>query len=152
MFYIFITALIVLLDQISKLFAIKFLKGQNPYIIIEKYFELRYVENYGAAFGILQQRRVLFLIITTVVLIIIFAFLYKNHQYLSTISKFAISLFLGGAIGNFIDRIRLGYVVDFLRVNIIPNYDFPVFNIADTFVVIGTILIVFIVVFDKYEI
>ena len=151
MLYIFITALIVILDQISKLFAIKYLKGQNPYIIIEKHFELRYVENYGAAFGILQQKRILFLIITTIVLILIIFFLYRNYRYLSTISKFALSLFLGGAIGNFIDRIRLGYVVDFLRVNIIPNYDFPVFNIADTFIVIGTILIVFIVLFDKYE-
>ncbi|MDD2446579.1 MAG: signal peptidase II [Tissierellia bacterium] len=151
MLYIFITAIIVLLDQISKLFAIKYLKGQAPYVLIEKHFELRYVENYGAAFGILQQKRILFLIITTVVLLLIILFLYKNNKYLSTITKFALSLFLGGAIGNFIDRIRLGYVVDFLRVNIIPKYDFPVFNIADSFIVIGTILIVLIVIFDKYE-
>lgn len=152
MLYIILTALIIAFDQISKVMAIKYLKGQEPYVIIKNYFELRYVENYGAAFGILQQKRIIFIIITTLVLLFILIFLYNNYYKLTVISKLSISLFLGGAIGNFIDRVRLGYVVDFLRVNILSFYDFPVFNIADVFIVSGTILIIFIVLFDKYEV
>jgi signal peptidase II len=150
--YILLTAIIIAVDQITKFVAINQLKGQEPYVIIKNYFELRYVENYGAAFGILQQRRILFIIITSIVLLFLVFFLYKNYKTLSEISKFSIALFLGGAIGNFIDRIRLGYVVDFFRVNIFNIYDFPVFNIADIFIVCGTILIIYIVLFEKYEI
>lgn len=151
MIYFFITLFTVIIDQVSKLFAVRYLKGQKPLIIIDKHFEFRYVENYGAAFGILQQKRMLFIIITTLVLIAIFIFLLRNYRYISNIARLAIALFLGGAIGNFIDRVRLGYVIDFIRINILPTYDFPVFNLADTFIIVGTILIIFIVIFDKYE-
>ncbi|WFA09826.1 signal peptidase II [Tissierella sp. Yu-01] len=151
MIYILLTALIIAFDQVSKFAAIKYLKGQEPYVIIKNYFELRYVENYGAAFGILQQKRIIFVVITTLVLIFILVFLYRNHNTLTVMAKLSISLFIGGAIGNFIDRVRLGYVVDFIRVNIFNIYDFPVFNIADIFIVSGTILIIYIVLFDKYE-
>ena len=144
-------ALIVLIDQISKFAAIKYLKDQNPIVIIKDYFELHYVENYGAAFGILQQMRVLFIIITSMVLLFVIVYLFKNHQNLTGIAKVSIALLLGGAIGNLIDRIRLGYVVDFLRVNLIRSYDFPVFNVADMAIVVSTIFIVYVVLFDKYE-
>lgn len=143
--------LIVLMDQFTKFQAIKYLKDQKPYVIIKDYFELHYVENYGAAFGILQQMRVLFLIITSLVLLFIIFYLFKNHQNLTVLAKFSIMLLLGGAIGNFIDRARLGYVVDFLRVNVTKSYDFPVFNIADMAIVVSTIFIVYVVLFDKYE-
>lgn len=144
--------LIVLVDQFTKFQAIKYLKDQKPYVIIKDYFELHYVENYGAAFGILQQMRVLFLIITSLVLLFIIFYLFKNHQNLTVLAKFSIMLLLGGAIGNFIDRARLGYVVDFLRVNVTKSYDFPVFNIADMAIVVSTIFIVYVVLFDKYEV
>lgn len=143
--------LIVLIDQVSKFAAIKYLKNQNPIVIIKDYFELHYVENYGAAFGILQQMRVLFIVITSIVLLFVIVYLFKNHQNLTVIAKLSIALLLGGAIGNLIDRIRLGYVVDFLRVNLIRSYDFPVFNVADMAIVVSTIFIVYIVLFDKYE-
>lgn len=151
MIYILLTALIIVLDQISKFGAVKYLKGQEPYVIIKNYFELRYVENYGAAFGILQQKRIIFIIITTLVLAFMLVFLYRYYSRLTLMAKFSISLFIGGAIGNFIDRVRLGYVVDFFRVNIFNLYDFPVFNVADIFIVCGTILIIYVVLFDKYE-
>ena len=143
--------LIVLMDQFTKFQAIRYLKDQKPYVIIKDYFELHYVENYGAAFGILQQMRVLFLIITSLVLLFIILYLFKNHQNLTSLAKFSIMLLLGGAIGNFIDRARLGYVVDFLRVNLTKSYDFPVFNIADMAIVVSTVFIVYVVLFDKYE-
>lgn len=150
--YFLITLSIIILDQVTKLLAIKCLKNNYPIVIIKDYFELRYVENYGAAFGILQQRRWFFIIITSFVLIFLIIYLVKNHNSLSNILKLSTYMLLGGAIGNLIDRIRLGYVVDFLRVNIIKLYDFPVFNIADIFIVIGTILIVYIILFEKHQV
>lgn len=152
MTFIFLPLGIVLLDQLTKFFATIYLMAGNPYIIIKDHFEFRYVQNYGAAFGILQQKRLFFIIITLAVVLFIGYYLYRNFDKLSSISRFSISILLGGAIGNLIDRIRLGYVVDFLRVNIIKSYDFPVFNVADMFIVVGTILIVYVVIFDKYEI
>lgn len=152
MAFLILALSIIGLDQVTKYFAVLHLKGQEPFIIIRHHFEFRYVENYGAAFGILQQKRVFFIIITSIVILGIIYYLYKNFNTLTTIAKFSITLLLGGAIGNLIDRIRLGYVVDFIRVNIIKSYDFPVFNFADIFVVVGTILICYIVIFDKYEI
>ena len=65
--------------------------------------------------------------------------------------KVALTMLLAGAVGNFIDRVRLGYVIDFIHVNFGKFYDFPVFNIADSFIVISTILIVYMVLLNKYE-
>lgn len=152
MIFILLPIIIVILDQLAKSAAVKYLMDKAPYIFIPGHFEFRYVRNYGAAFGILQQKRIFFIIITSVVILFIIYFLYKNFSSLSWLTKFSVSLLLGGAIGNFIDRIRLGYVVDFIRVNLFKSYDFPVFNIADMFIVVGTILIVFVVLFDKYEV
>ena len=146
-----LTAIIVILDQISKLAAIKYLKGNSAYVIIENFLQFTYVENYGAAFGILQNKRTLFIIITLIVVFGLTIFLAKSYHYVTFTGRIALALFLGGAIGNFIDRIRLGYVVDFISVRLLNKYDFPVFNIADIFIVIGTILIVILVLFDKYE-
>ncbi len=140
---------IVIFDQVTKLLAVKYLMGQAPYVFIPGHFEFRFVKNYGAAFGILQQKRIFFIIITTIVILFIIYFLFRNYNSLSKFAIFSISMLLGGAIGNYIDRIRLGYVVDFIRVNLIKSYDFPVFNVADIFIVVGTILIVYVVLFDK---
>ncbi len=143
---------IIVLDQLTKNLSTKYLSGQAPYIIIPEHFEFRYVKNFGAAFGILQEKRIFFIILTTLVILFIIYFLYKNFATLNLVTKIAILMLLGGAIGNYIDRVRLGFVVDFIRLNLIKSYDFPVFNIADIFIVCGTILIVYVVLFDKYEI
>ena len=143
---------IVILDQISKFAAIKYLKNQKPYIIIDNFFQLHYVENRGAAFGILQHRRTFFIIITLVFIIFLTFYLIKYYHHLSKLSKIAFGMLIGGAAGNLIDRIRFGYVVDFISFKLINRYDFPVFNIADICIVISTILIVFMVLFDEFEI
>ncbi len=143
---------IVILDQISKFAAIKYLKNQKPYIIIDNFFQLHYVENRGAAFGILQHRRTFFIIITLVIIIFLTFYLIKYYHHLSKLSKIAFGMLIGGAAGNLIDRIRFGYVVDFISFKLINRYDFPVFNIADICIVISTILIVFMVLFDEFEI
>ena len=146
-----ITILIIALDQISKYAAVKYLKGNSSYIIIKDFLQLHYVENYGAAFSILQGRRIFFVIITSIVIVGIAFFLVKSSYNLNRTMEISLVILLGGAIGNLIDRIRLGYVVDFISVKFGKGYDFPVFNIADMAVVIGTSLIMLMILLNKYE-
>lgn len=143
--------LILLLDQLTKYFAVKLLMNGEPYVIIKGFLQLEYVENFGAAFGILQNRKIFFIIITLVVIIAVIFYLKRNYYYINRPMKAALTMLLAGAVGNFIDRVRLGYVIDFVHVNFGKFYDFPVFNIADSFIVISTILIVYMVLFNKYE-
>lgn len=147
-----LTIIIIILDQISKYAAVKYLKNQKPIVIIKDFFQFNYVENRGAAFGILQGKRLLFLVITITVILIIAFYLFKYYNQMSFITRFSFAMLMGGAIGNLIDRIRLGYVIDFISVRLINKYDFPVFNIADICVVVSTVLIVYLVLFDKLEI
>lgn len=131
--YIIVLAVLIL-DQISKILALKYLKPINSIPIIKDILHLTYVENRGAAFGILQNQKLFFIIITIVVLGFIWFYTYYNR--LNKIMIFGFSLIASGAIGNLIDRIRLGFVVDYFHV-----LNFPVFNIADSAVVVGTILV-----------
>lgn len=147
-----ITFLIIVLDQISKHMAVKYLKGKSSYIIIKNFFHLHYVENFGAAFGILQNKKAFFIIITSIVIIGITFFLVRNSHSLNKWMKIALAMLMGGAIGNLIDRIRLSYVIDFISIKFGRFYDFPVFNIADIFIVIGTFLIMIMIGFNKHEI
>lgn len=149
--YLIIVSLIVVLDQITKYLAVKHLKGQKPYIIIENFLQLDYVENSGAAFGILQDRKIFFVIITTLVIIAITITLFKYSYKFNNLMIAGLLMILGGTIGNFIDRIRLSYVIDFLSVKFGRNYSFPVFNVADMFIVIGTFLIMLMVSLNRYE-
>lgn len=150
MTFIFIS-FIVLLDQLSKLAAIKYLKNKSPYIIINNFFEFNYVENRGAAFGILKHKRMLFIVITLIVILFLTIYVIKNYKSLNRLTTFAISLLIGGAAGNLIDRIRFGYVVDFISFRFFNKYDFPVFNIADICIVISTGIIVLLVMFDQFD-
>ncbi|SCG83521.1 signal peptidase II [Proteiniborus sp. DW1] len=150
MLYAIISLVVVLLDQVTKFYAITSLKGNAPIVIIENFLQFNYVENFGAAFGILQNKKIFFIVMTTVVVIGIIIYI-KTNTNLTTIMKIALSMVIGGAIGNLIDRIRLGYVVDFIDVNFWGLYDFPVFNIADSSIVIATIFICYLVIFNKYE-
>ena len=135
----------VVLDQITKFWAVGTLKGKAPIVLIEGALEFRYLENRGAAFGMMQGGRTFFLIITPIVLASIIYILYK----LPAESKYKILAFLldciaVGAVGNMIDRIWLNYVVDFIYFSLI---DFPIFNVADIFVsvssVVGAVLLLF---------
>ncbi len=147
-----LTLVLIIMDQLSKYAAIKYLKNQKPLVIIENFIQFNYVENRGAAFGILQGKRVLFLIITITVVLVIGLYLVKYYYQMTPLTRVSFAMLMAGAIGNLIDRVRLGYVVDFISVKLINRYDFPVFNIADICVVISTIFIVYLVLFDKLEI
>src|SRR5690554_2512225 len=110
-----IIAIIVLIgiDQFVKYLTVLYLQGNPPYIVIDNVFSLTYVENRGAAFGLLQNQRIFFLIFTILILSIVFYYYLKiprtkRYFFLRTI----LVIFFAGAIGNWIDRLRLSYVID----------------------------------------
>ncbi|HZX21571.1 MAG TPA: signal peptidase II [Clostridia bacterium] len=131
--YILIITILVL-DQLSKILALKYLAPAGSIPIIKNVFHLTYVENRGAAFGILQNQKLFFVIFALLALGFIWFYAYNNR--LNKVMVYGLGLVVGGVIGNLIDRVRLGFVVDYLHI-----MNFPVFNIADSAVVIGVILI-----------
>ncbi|MTI47751.1 MAG: signal peptidase II [Firmicutes bacterium] len=149
MLYI-IFLLIVALDQMTKYLAVEKLMGQSPFVIINNFLQFNYVENFGAAFGIMQNKQTFFIIITVIIFVAIIIFMKLNNN-LNKIMKISLVMILAGAIGNLIDRIRLGYVVDFVDVKFGNFYDYPVFNIADSSIVVATLIIIYLVLTDKYE-
>lgn len=144
----FFVVLLVMMDQLSKFFVVSFLKGQSPYILIEGFLSFYYIENRGAAFGILQNSQILFSIITIVVLLGLMIYLIKNYKSSSLATKISLTLIIAGAIGNFIDRLRLKYVIDFISFRMF-GHDFAVFNLADSFIVIGTIIVMILVILHE---
>ena len=129
----------VLLDQLIKLWAMKSLMPIGTFPIIKNVFHLTYVENRGAAFSILQNKT-FFLVTITSVALIIAAYLLFRGKIKGSFLQASVALIISGGVGNLIDRIRLGFVVDYLDFRLI---NFPVFNLADCFVVVGTFLILF---------
>lgn len=141
-----VVILIILLDQASKFFANEYLSGGAAVSLIPNVISLRYHENRGAAWGILADHRWVFMSISIVAILAIFLFLiYTSKQKTSFLFRLSLSFFLGGGIGNMIDRIALGYVIDFLQFDFI---DFPIFNVADSFITIGACLMIFYLVAD----
>ncbi len=136
MLYI-IGVLTVILDFITKRIAVMKLKPVRSIPIIDRVFNLTYVENRGAAFGILQNKQWLFIVLSVIILIFL-VFIYRNIKRRTLWLKIGVALIFGGAIGNFIDRLFIGYVVDFLDFCLI---NFPVFNVADIAVCVGAGLI-----------
>lgn len=136
-----IAALLIFIDQLTKNLAVAHLKGQESIVLWKGVFELRYLENRGAAFGILQNQRSFFLILTGIVLlVIIYVYLKRipNERHFLWLNLIAI-LFFAGAIGNFIDRFVQDYVVDFFYFCLI---DFPIFNVADIYVTVAAFLLI----------
>ena len=122
----------IFLDRITKLWAIGRLKGQEAITLIPGALEFRYLENSGAAFGILQNQKTFFLIMTTIVSLALLYVLFRmpsDKKYL--ICHIGGSVLLAGALGNYWDRMFYDYVVDFIYFSLI---DFPIFNVADIYV------------------
>ena len=146
-YYIIYSAVIaggIALDQLSKLLAVKLLAPVGSVPILEGVLHLTYVENKGAAFGMLADHRWVFMSISTVAIIAIALHLYSGKNT-SKLYTSALMLIVSGGIGNMIDRIALGYVVDFIDFALI---DFAVFNIADSLVCIGAGLLILSLVLD----
>lgn len=146
MIYLFVI-LFVVLDQVTKCAASKYLIHNS--IKIFDWFKLDYVENRGAAFGFLDGKQTFFIVVTVFVLVFLAFFIYKYYSSLSTLEVLASILLFSGAIGNLIDRVVQGYVVDFISVRIFNVYDFPVFNFADIYVTFA--VIVYLISVLKYE-
>jgi signal peptidase II len=141
--------ILVAIDQLTKKWAVVTLKDAEPIVWIPGVFELHYLENEGAAFGILQGQKIFF-VIMTVIVCIVFLILYlrmnTNRYYLPL--RLTILLLLSGAVGNFIDRVSNNYVVDFFYFKLI---NFPIFNVADIYVVCAVILFAFFLLFYYKE-
>lgn len=135
-----IIILLIALDQISKLVVLNQLADGTVVDIIPGFFRLLYVENRGAAFGILQEGRPLFIVITLAVIAFLLYGIYFKRGEVKGMLRVALVLILAGAVGNFIDRLRLHFVVDFLSFRFF-GHDFAVFNLADAMIVVGTILL-----------
>lgn len=138
MIYYLIALAVVAIDQITKWVVANNMKLGEQIPLIENLLYITSHRNRGAAFGILQDQMWLFFIVTIVVVVGIVYYLQTQVKYAGT--GIAFGLILGGAIGNFIDRLFRGEVVDFIDVKII-GYDFPIFNVADSCLVIGVILL-----------
>lgn len=141
--------ILIILDQITKYFAVLKLKDAPAIPIITDVFELEYLENRGAAFGILQGQKTFFVILT-IIMLIIMIYLYihlpleKHFGYMRII----LILLISGAIGNFIDRCMNNYVVDFFYFKLI---NFPIFNVADIYVSVATVALVLLFLFYYKE-
>lgn len=134
----------VALDQYTKWLAVSHLQ-EHSIPLIDGVFELRYLENRGAAFGMLQNQQTFFLIIGIITLIIVgFIYIRMPHTKKYLPLRICMVSIVAGAIGNMIDRIRLGYVVDFLYFRLI---DFPIFNVADIFATVATFGLIILLLF-----
>ncbi|MCD8222582.1 MAG: signal peptidase II [Clostridiales bacterium] len=145
--WIILSGILVAADRWTKSLAVLFLQNREPVVVIPGVFELLYSENRGAAFGVMQGRQMVFLVIAAVVLAVSFYAMWnlpdfskKRYHWL----KICICMITAGAVGNMIDRIACGYVVDFLYVALI---DFPVFNVADICVTCAAFLLVALMMF-----
>lgn len=140
--------LLILLDQWTKILAVSKLSAKE-YVLIPGVFEFRYINNPGAAWGILSGQRLIFIVLTIIICSIIVFFYVKTpkeKKYLPLLVTMI--LLFSGAIGNFIDRVKLGEVRDFLYFSLI---DFPIFNVADCYVVVAAILLCVLVLFVYKE-
>ncbi len=141
--YLTISAVVIVLDQVTKWLMVSWLALYET-VAVMPYFNLTMAHNYGAAFSFLAQaggwQRWFFIVLAVVISIVLIVWLakLKPHAKLEAIS---LSLILGGAIGNVIDRIVYGYVVDFLDVYIGSSH-WPAFNVADSAICIGAVLLI----------
>ena len=126
----------VLVDQVSKLLIVKYLDPTEPFVIWKGVFRFTYVENDGAAFGMLADHRWIFMILSIVAILALLFYLWKWPPD-SKWACVAIAIIAGGGIGNMIDRVRLGYVIDFLDFYLFPEVWMWVFNVADACVCVG---------------
>lgn len=141
--------ILIALDQLTKFLIVKFLEVGESIKVISNFLYITSHRNQGAAWGILQGKMWLFYIVTIVVLVILFMF-FKNEGYGRPDVQLGLSLLIAGSIGNFIDRLFRGEVVDFVDTYIF-SYNFPIFNVADAALTIGVIVLIIVILFEGKE-
>lgn len=137
------------LDRISKIYALNNLKDHPSVSVISGYLELHYLENTGAAFGFLKNQKSFFILVGCVILIACIYVMVKTpakKKYI--IGHIILSMIITGAIGNMTDRLLYNYVVDFIYVSVV---NFPIFNIADIYITIATVIAIFVILFYYKE-
>lgn len=144
----FMIVVIVIIDQVTKYFAVNYLCGKPAIQFIKGFVEFVYAENTGVAFSMLSGGRWFFTILTFIVVIACLVYMYKGKAQKNLWLYWSLGVVISGAIGNLIDRVRFGYVVDFIN----PTFvDFAVFNIADCAVTLGALSLVAYLVFDMFK-
>lgn len=147
--YLLITALTIIVDQITKQLAVTYLKPIDTKPLIEGVLHLTYLENTGAAFGMMKDHRWVFMTTSTIAVVAILVFMMGwYNKFHDPLLFTGLSMIAGGGIGNMIDRIALGYVVDFVDFRLI---NFAIFNAADSFVCVGAGLIVLWVILSEIK-
>lgn len=134
-----ISLIIFILDQITKSLISTYLKLNESIEITKDFFYIRYINNKGASWGILENNRFLLIGLSIIAIIMIIRYSYSFKK--TKLNTYGFGLLLGGILGNLSDRLIFGYVKDFFDF-IIFRYDFPVFNIADISIVIGVVLLI----------
>ncbi len=149
MIYVIFLIVTIALDQLSKIYILDLFKDKITIPFIKGVFHITFAQNTGAAFSIFKNNQ-MFLVVLSIVLILgMLGLFVKAHiDKKPQILQFALLLVSGGAIGNLLDRIRIGYVVDFLDFRLI---NFPIFNVADVFICVGMACIVVLVMFFNVE-
>ncbi len=150
-----ISGLMIALDQVTKIYVhTSFTLGESiP--VIKNFFNITYVRNFGAAFGFLAEshptfREIFFLSMPPVALLVILKLL-KDTKDEDQCQIISLSLIFGGAIGNYIDRLRFRYVIDFLDFHVYNRYSWPAFNIADSAIVIGVGILLLLMFLEKKQ-
>ncbi|EGO8831471.1 signal peptidase II [Enterococcus faecalis] len=143
--YFLISSLLVGLDQWSKYLTVQNISLGETKEFIPGFLSLTHLRNTGAAWSLLEGKMIFFYVITVIVSVVIIYLLIKNYKK-SVWYSVGLSFVLAGAIGNFIDRVRLGYVVDMLQTDFM---NFPIFNVADSTLVVGVICIFIYLILDE---
>lgn len=140
---------LIFFDQYTKKQAVVYLKDKPAYNLINGILELNYLENQGAAFGMLPNQKVFFIFVAVVILCVVCYVLIKMPDHKKyTILHFLFSLIVAGSVGNMIDRVRYDYVVDFIY---FVRINFPIFNVADVYATVSAFVLLFLLLFVYKE-
>ena len=151
LYYSLFVALIVIADQVAKYFTVLYIPAAGAQPFIPGILQITYVRNTGAAFSSFEGQQWLFALIFLVLTGLIFWEYFKKPMGFTKLERFCIAAIYGGGLGNMIDRVRLGYVVDMLHFQFWPSY--PTFNVADVCIVSGAILgaIYYVLLYEKHD-
>ena len=137
-----ISLICIIIDQVIKVIVTTNMEFAHSINVINNFFRITYLQNTGAAWSILSGNRILLIIVTLIALGIIY-FVFLKDKKIKNYESILLGILLGGIIGNLIDRVRFGYVIDYLDFNLF-SYHYPVFNFADICIVVSIIILLII--------